>query len=447
MKRTLWIVCAFSAMTLTAACSDDNTSTEKSATYWADIAPIYYQNCVSCHQAGGIAPFALDNYQDASKWAASAKAATQSRTMPPWLVTDDGSCGSFHDSRALDDKDIATIARWVDAGSPEGTPRSDLVVPDLPGLEDAVAYTTPNFVPEIVGGEFARFDEYRCFLIDPALTSGAFLTGYEVIPGNAALVHHVIVAPVDPNHVLDPETGMTNLDRMRALDDESPTREGWPCFSGAGDGVDVQGIPVTWAPGMGVVNYPEGTGVFVAPGSLLVAQIHYNMADPEVRGQSDSTTVMLRYQDSVARPGFYVLPDGFLDTLFTGQPATLEPGRESVLFTWEQNFDEGLAALGLPYVDIYGVLPHMHERGHKFRFEVVHNDQSKTCGASVERWDFGWQLSYFYDQPIRFNPGDKIRVTCDYDTRGMTEPVLPGWGTYNEMCLVGLYLVVPGLGN
>ncbi|MCY1013882.1 hypothetical protein OV079_51830 [Nannocystis pusilla] len=35
----------------------------------------------------------------------------------------------------------------------------------------------------------------------------------------------------------------------------------------------------------------------------------------------------------------------------------------------------------------------------------------------------------------------KLRITCDYDTRGAKDPVLPGWGTSNEMCLAGVFIV------
>ena len=443
MKQLTLTFCAL--LMVAPGCSDDKETPPdgEPKTFWQDVAPIYFDNCVSCHQDGGIAPFALDNYDDAKTFAAASRLAVENRVMPPWLVTDDDSCGSFQDSRWMTDEDIATIASWVDEGTPEGTVRDDLRTPDLPSLSDGVAYSTPQFTPEIVGGTLAEFDEYRCFLIDPALDSAKFITGYEVIPGNNALVHHALVIPVDPDQVVDPVAGTTNMDVMQALDDASPDRDGWPCFGLAGEGVEALGVPVTWAPGMGVVDYPEGTGMQVPPDTLLVVQMHYNMAEEEVRGQSDSTAIMLRYEDSVPRQGFFTLPDGLLDTLFDGDPVGLEPGKDSVTFTWEEDFDEELAFIGVPHVDLYGVFPHMHERGRKLNVEVVRADSSAECGADVQSWDFGWQLFYFYDQPIRFNPGDKIRVTCEFDTSGLTEPVMPGWGTQNEMCLAGLYLVVP----
>jgi hypothetical protein len=48
---------------------------------------------------------------------------------------------------------------------------------------------------------------------------------------------------------------------------------------------------------------------------------------------------------------------------------------------------------------------------------------------------------YFYETPMRVGADDTLHVTCTYDTRGATEPVLPGWGTQNEMCLMGMFVV------
>ena len=41
----------------------------QSPNYSEDIAPILYNNCTECHNTGGIAPFSLMNYQEASSMA------------------------------------------------------------------------------------------------------------------------------------------------------------------------------------------------------------------------------------------------------------------------------------------------------------------------------------------------------------------------------------------
>jgi hypothetical protein len=406
-------------------------------TFWQDVAPIYFKSCVTCHQPGGIAPFRLDTAEEAATWAAASAGATTMRTMPPWLLTDDGSCGEFRDSRALHEEEIATIAAWAEAGAPEGTPRDDLQVPPPPTLADGVDLTTPMFTPEPAGGALAEFDEYRCFLIKPGQAQDMWITGYEVTPGNAPLVHHVLGMPVDPNRVTD--SGLTNAEVMQAMDDESPDRLGWPCFSTAGEGVAIEGLPATWAPGMGAVRYPEGTGIRLGKDDVFVVQIHYNLHDAELAGQSDSTTVRLQLAESVARPAFVDMVDLFIATLFDGEPGSIEPGKPKVDVTWDADIGAWYVQSETP-VEVHGVFPHMHERGRKWRAELIDGDETR-CAGEVNAWDFDWQLFYFYEQPLIIKPGTRLRVTCEYDTRDAEAPITPGWGTQNEMCLAGLFVV------
>src|SRR5687768_3236980 len=65
---------------------------------WDDVAPILEARCTGCHQADGVGPMSFATYDDTVPWAAAIKVDTADRIMPPWLVTGDGSCGTFHDS-------------------------------------------------------------------------------------------------------------------------------------------------------------------------------------------------------------------------------------------------------------------------------------------------------------------------------------------------------------
>ncbi|HLT40156.1 MAG TPA: hypothetical protein VK034_27935, partial [Enhygromyxa sp.] len=229
-----------------------------------------------------------------------------------------------------------------------------------------------------------------------------------------------------------------------ALDEQSPDRLGWPCFGLAGDGVVPEGVPITWAPGQGVVEFPDGSGSRLAAGHLLVVQVHYNMVDPEVIGQSDSTTVNIRLAPEVAREGVFDLPDGLLNTLFEGTPHALAPGKEEETFTWSFPAEWYTEWLGEDQVELWGFFPHMHERGIKMSVRVLDEQGAEVgCVGEVPRWDFGWQIYYFYEQPIVLEQGQQVEVTCTYDTSADQEPIWPGWGTHNEMCLTGLYLVAP----
>jgi hypothetical protein len=249
----------------------------------------------------------------------------------------------------------------------------------------------------------------------------------------------VIAFLVDPSAI--GQGGMTNAAIMQALDGQSPDRLGWPCFGAAGDGVKVSAIPVTWAPGQGVVNYPQGMGVPITPTDKIVVQVHYNLADPTSPGKTDSTTLHLRFADSVDRQLVFVLPDPFLASLNQATPDSLPPGQSDAKYIWtKMAADLGLGAAS--YVDLVAVLPHMHGRGLRQTFELG-PPGDLACAARLENWDFHWQEVYFYQMPLRITASTQLQVTCEYNTSADTQPVLPGWGTQNEMCLTGLMVALP----
>jgi hypothetical protein len=412
-----------------------------SVTFWQDVAPIYNDKCVRCHQDGGIGPFRLDDYASAKAEAALEAQYTMEGVMPPYHLVHDGTCGSFHDEITLTDDQKATIKKWADGGALEGTPVT-LTLPPTPTLDNALSIATPRFAPVPQGGALAANDEYRCFLMDPPNTADAFLTGYNVTPGEASIVHHVLMFIVDPTKVSTSQvgtTGMTNAQIIQALDDESPDRLGWPCFGAAGDGVDVSGVPVTWAPGQGVVNYPTGMGVPVRKTDKLVVQIHYNLADPGSVGKSDSTTVQLHFEDHVDRQLAFLLPDPFLESLQNPQPDTLPAGMADASYTWTRMASD--VGVGVP-VDLVAVMPHMHGRGIHQMFKMGPAGDL-SCASHVENWDFHWQEYYFYKTPVPITPATQLQVTCEYNTSQDTAPVLPGWGTRNEMCLTVLMVALP----
>jgi hypothetical protein len=417
----------------------NNPPTTGAVTFWQDVAPIYNQKCVRCHQDGGIGPFRLDNYADAKAYAPLEKARTAAGTMPPYFMVNDGSCQSFDDNDVtLSADQKATIAAWVDGGTPEGTPVT-LTLPPQPMLADAVDISTPLFAPIAQGGALAEYDEYRCFMIDPPVSTDSFLTGYAVTPGDASIVHHVITFVVDPQAL--GAGGQTNGAIIQSLHDASPNRDGWPCFGGAGDGVQESGLPVAWAPGQGIVEYPAGMGVPIKTTDKLVVQIHYNLADPGSAGKTDSTTVHLRFADSVSRQIQFLLPDGLLDSLANPTPDTLAPGQADVPYTWTATArDMGID--GVPSVDLMAVMPHMHGRGIRQKMQIGPAG-NLTCASDIENWSFHWQEFYFYKTPLPITPDTQIQVTCEYNTSADTTPVMPGWGTRNEMCLTVLMVALP----
>jgi hypothetical protein len=408
-------------------------------TYYDDIEPLFRKSCTPCHQARGIAPFSLDDYAGARAHAREAVAAAKDRTMPPWLATADGSCGTFLGSLALGEQEIARMESWLDDGLLEGNARS-LVASPVSGLDGAVELETPEFAPVGAGTDLTEADEYRCFMFDPGVRAPAFVKGFEVRPGTPSIVHHVMGMLVDPAAQAASGTE-TNLERIEALAATSPDRAGWPCYSMAGDGVRIEGFPVVWAPGQPVIAYPQDSGVPIASRHRLVVQVHYNLANRPAPSVTDQTTIRLKLADRASRLGGFVIVDPLLESLATGKPSLLAPGESSLEVSWERSASE-LGVGGIPGLELAGAMAHMHGRARRYAL-TLGSAPSASCALDIPAWDVHWQRLYFYAKPTSIGPATRFGATCEYDTSSDTEPVSPGWGAANEMCATILYFTAP----
>lgn len=416
----------------TAATGDESGSVAQ-VRYYEEVRPILAEHCGSCHAEGAVAPFALDTYERAVEWGPALAASVQSRAMPPFGVNNDGSCNTFAEARWLTDEQIATLTQWVDGGFEEGD--ASLPPPTAPVAKELSGAVTelvlPEYEPQVVE-QFGGFEDYHCFAMEPQIDEPRFITGFDVIPGDPTTVHHVLGFRVIPGLLGNDAT-------MAELDAQSPDVPGWECFGAAGDGVLPSGVPVTWAPGVGATLFPEGVGMRVDPGDLIVVQVHYNLAEG---GGPDQTRVQLELAEEVERVAFQTLWDPFLfSRQFGGTPAELEPGTTDATYEWEDTIEQMLALDSTTQIpaegfEVLALLPHMHERGRTMSIQIETAD-GMQCGADVDRWDFDWQQTYFLDEPISVTKDDKFHVACQWDTSGDVEPILPGFGTNDEMCLVG----------
>ena len=93
-------------------------SSVQRVTFSADIAPILFRNCASCHHAGEAGPFPLVSYGDAKKHARQIAEVTRLRIMPPWLP--EPGEAKFTDEQRLSTEQIASIGNWVEQGALEG---------------------------------------------------------------------------------------------------------------------------------------------------------------------------------------------------------------------------------------------------------------------------------------------------------------------------------------
>src|SRR6202035_5613538 len=109
------------ALSLSCAAIAAAASSSEPATFNKDVLPVLQKNCQGCHRPGEVAPMSFLTYQEARPWARAMKAAVVSKKMPPWFA--DPKHGDFLNNASLPEKDIATLAAWVDGGAPEGNPK------------------------------------------------------------------------------------------------------------------------------------------------------------------------------------------------------------------------------------------------------------------------------------------------------------------------------------
>jgi mono/diheme cytochrome c family protein len=430
MSQRLSQVFAASLMLGALACSGRGSQAEP--TYHRDVKALVQSKCAGCHQAGGIAPFALTSLDDLLAHRDQVRSAVATRAMPPWPPAK--SCAEYQADRSLTDAQIALITRWVDAGNPaEG--QSMETPPGLSRVDLSLRMSAP-YRPVLTP------DEYRCFVIDWPEQQTKYVTGFRANPGNKAIVHHVIAFLAGP----------ANAAAYQRLADASPT-PGYACFGGPG-GPPADWIGA-WAPGGQGSDFPAGTGIKVQPGSKVILQVHYNI--PTAPTIPDQTSIDLKLDASVAKEAVIV---PWASPLWVERRMMLIPaGQPDVSYRFSldptsvfSRLTQGVIPNGAPY-QVYSAALHMHTRGTRAKLEIERAGGAKECVLEIPQWDFHWQGAYDLTQPKTARPGDRLALECHWDNSAANQPIVGGqrqpprdlnWGegTNDEMCL-GLFYVTP----
>lgn len=380
-------------------------------TWNQDVAPIVERHCAGCHGAtGGGSGVPLTSYAAAAAVQGLLRDAVDERRMPPWLASDD--CAAYQDDISLSESDRATLLAWVDGGAPEGEPRTapaetPVEPPSLARVDRTLGMPEP-YTP-------TGTDDYRCFLLDWPETETAWVTGFDVAPGDADMVHHAIAFLIHP----------TDADAYRALDAADPA-EGYACYGGPGGDVDTLVRTAWlggWAHGSGATNLPDGTGLEVRPGSLVVLQMHYNTA---AGAGPDQSALALTIEHE--RQAWASLEPWTDVSWILGAGMDIPPKTEGVTheFTYTLEDDD--------HFRIHGAALHLHTLARSARMQVRHADGSTSCLLDIPRYDFDWQREYALAEPVGVEAGDTLELSCTWDNP--TDRTV-AWGetTSDEMCL------------
>jgi hypothetical protein len=409
-----------SLVLLAALAAGPSSKPAEPVTFSKHVAPLVWNHCASCHRPGEVGPFPLLTYEDAAKRADFLASITASRRMPPWKA--EPGFGRFHDERRLSDDEIAILARWAEAGAPEGDPKD---LPPLPKFVEGWQLGEPDLVlemPETFSVPADGPDVYRCFVIPIPLDESRTVAAAEFRPGNRRVVHHAIMY-LDANGA------------ARKRDEQEPG-PGYASFGGPG--VLPTGGLGGWAPGAQPRLLPEGTGKYLRKGSDLVLQMHYH---PNGKPETDRSRV-----------GVY----------FTKRPATTIVGGLAVLNhrlyipAGEKAHVVTAQSEPLPVdVNVMGLGPHMHLVGRQMKVTALTATGDVVPMVWIKDWDFNWQGAYGYLEPLRLPKGSVIRVEAVYDNsadnpnnpNSPPKPVRWGEQTTDEMCLLSVQVTTDTLAD
>jgi hypothetical protein len=307
-------------------------------------------------------------------------------------------------------------------------------------------------------------DDYRCFLLDPLVSSNQFITGFNVLPGNPDVVHHVILFRVPPDLVTEAERK-----------DAATPGQGWTCFgnSGLGSGVEIDDAPWlgAWAPGGSEQIYGNGFGESLDQGSRVIMQVHYNLLAGNSPDRSAAELRLAPASDKITPLETQLLPapvempcrPEHSDGKLCSRTAAIEdvkqrfgqgPGSTAdLLHLLCGPIDPGpVQSCSRPVTQpetVRGVAGHMHLLGRSIKIEVNPGKADARTLLHVPVWDFDNQGSRPI-KPVSLKPGDTIKVTCTHaqdlrdqlpSFKGQPDKyVVWGEGTTDEMCL-GILLV------
>ena len=360
---------------------------QSAPTFTADVAPILYAKCASCHNPQGIGPMPLLDYADVKPWAALISYKVQAREMPPWHLDKTTGIQDYKNDISLSDAQIATLVAWAESGAPEGDPAALPPMPDLPnGAEWQMAELLgpPDFVvqapPYTIAANaqdqwWVQNTPFAGLIDEPRYVRATELKGS--YPLGVKVLHH--------GHAT-----------LSSQDAEGRRVSGPIGRQGVGKGGDL---------------FPEGTGMLIQPTGQVTWNLHYFPIDQEVLNEQAEAAVWL-YPKGY-QPEFETRGEQFF-AADTG-PGGLWAG-DLLLPPNSIKSQQGVRVLKRPAL-ITSFRPHMHMRGRAQSLEAVYPDGRREMLARVDKYNHNWQISYkFADEVAPLLPaGTMLMITSTWD--------------------------------
>jgi mono/diheme cytochrome c family protein len=384
LMRFFPIVLAIALLPFLGGASTEHSS-HSTPTFYRDVLPILQDHCQQCHRAQGIASTSYVTYAQTEKDASDIADAVIHRTMPPWFA--DPRYGKFSNDPSLTDDQIATLVSWAKNNAPAGNQKDAPPIRNWAGQWDIPHPDLVLGMPVPVKVPATGHVEYTYEIVPTHFAKDAWVQMSQVRPSSPQYVHHAVIYIRPPSSTW-----------LRSAPIAKP-------FT-AGDLTDAQGrrethwttsdMLLVYAPGSAPDKFPDGLAKFVPAGSDLVFQMHYT---PNGTAGADQTSVGMVFAKQP--PSQRVITIQLTNSSFIIPPET-DDVRVEVHGTIPND------------ATLLSFFPHMHLRGKRFEYNIVHEDRTVETLLRVN-YHFHWQLSYELAQPRLLKAGTELQAIAWFD--------------------------------
>lgn len=408
-----YLISIFLPIAVLYGCSDlQNSSTEEmkkdiehtdTLTFWADIAPIVYENCTPCHHENGAGPFSLTSYMDLKKRSKTIRLVIADHIMPPWPANPNYS--RFKDEKTLALSERAKIISWIEQGAIEGIHNPNLIAKTY----IAASLGTPDKIisfPDSIQIPGDNTDLFLLAKLSFELPRDTILRAIHFVPGNKQLMHHV------NGHLINYSTGKKSnpfTGEWLANADEANSLEAYHQMNLQHDDGSYPNMLVSafnYLPGVEPVDYPGDLGniIIKKKGAFLLNTLHYG---PSAKDTIDVSEIRLYYADKK--------PERPMQELHLGTLGISDIHPDFVIHA------DSICSFETSYtlsqdISILTVNPHMHLLGTDIKaFAVSPNSTDTIPLIHIPSWDFRWQFFYTYKQMLKIPSGYTIRVQATFD--------------------------------
>lgn len=327
----------------------------------------------------------LVTYEQTRPWAGAMAHATEMKMMPPWFA--DPAYGHFANNPSLTPQQISAISSWAAAGAPAGEPRD---APPPVARAEGWNIPQPDLVvkmPKAVTIPARGQIEYTYEIVPTHFAEDRWVQMSEFRPGSPGHVHHAVVyiRPPDSQWLRHAPVGAPFT--ASTLSDPVEKREAHETTSD---------LLLVYAPGSSPDEWPDGMAKFIPAGSDLVFQMHYTTNGTAA---DDQTSIAMRFAKGPPKQRVITLQ-------LNNHALIIPPGVDDFRVEVQGTLPKDATLLSL--------FPHMHLRGKRFEYDIVHDDGAAEVLLRVN-YHFHWQLSYKLAQPRLLKAGTKLRAIAWYD--------------------------------